>query len=149
MSKSEFINKLSGIKETIINVKSIIFQIFLKKEITLFLANHLAIISTIKRMMHASWVNEINSDWYDCSMPMSIQLTRMINATAILKAWEATIFLKKIFIYSDTLLPQFEQYFDSGGSWLPHSQTFGKTNSQALQMVVLLPKSVLQFGHGL
>ena len=54
VSKSEFKNKLSGTNETIINVKSIIFQIFLKKEITLFLANHLAIISTIKRMIHAS-----------------------------------------------------------------------------------------------
>ena len=63
VSKSEFKNKLSGIKETIINVKSIIFQIFLKKEITLFLANHLVKISTIKRMIHASWIHEIKSDW--------------------------------------------------------------------------------------
>ena len=54
VSKSEFTNKLSGTKETIINVMSIIFQMFFKKEITLFLASHLIIISAIKSMIHTS-----------------------------------------------------------------------------------------------
>ena len=63
VSKSEFKNKLSGIKEIRINVKSIIFQIFLKKETTVALASHLHIISVIKRTIHTSWIVEINTDW--------------------------------------------------------------------------------------
>ena len=46
-------------------------------------------------------------------------------------------------------LPQFEQNFDSGGHWLPQSQTFGKTYSQALQIIASTSKSILHFGHGL
>jgi hypothetical protein len=34
-------------------------------------------------------------------------------------------------------LSQFEHNFDSGGDWLPNSQTFCKTYSQALQIVAL------------
>ena len=80
-------------------------------------------------------------------MPMSIQLTRMINATAILNTLENTIFLKNKFIYSVIFLPQFEQNYDSGGHWLPHSQTFGKTYLQALQIVALTSKSILHFSE--
>ena len=54
VNKSEFSNKVSGTSETSIRIRSTKFQILLKNVDIDSRANHLKIISTIKRMMQKS-----------------------------------------------------------------------------------------------